>query len=59
MTITEGKFRQVRKMVAAVRHRCMRLIRTSIEDMELGRLAPGQLIELEETMFFDQLKLKA
>jgi 23S rRNA pseudouridine2457 synthase len=57
ITITEGKFRQVRKMVAAIHHKCMRLIRTSIEDMELGNLMPGQLIELEEKLFFDQLKL--
>ena len=58
ITITEGKFRQVRKMVAAIHHRCMRLIRTSIEDMELGNLPPGQLVELEEEKFFDQLKLE-
>jgi 23S rRNA pseudouridine2457 synthase len=58
ITITEGKFRQVRKMVAAIHHRCMRLIRTSIEDIELGDLAPGQLLQLEESVFFDQLKLE-
>ena len=58
ITITEGKFRQVRKMVAAIHHRCMRLIRTSIEDMELGNLPPGQLVELEEEKFFAQLKLE-
>lgn len=58
ITITEGKFRQVRKMVAAIRHRCMRLIRTSIEDMELGNLQPGEVKELDETTFFSQLKLK-
>lgn len=59
ITITEGKFRQVRKMVAAIRHRCMRLIRTSIEDMELGNLQPGAIKEVDETTFFTQLKLKA
>jgi 23S rRNA pseudouridine2457 synthase len=59
ITITEGKFRQVRKMVAAVRHRCMRLIRTSIEDMELGTLQPGEIKELNRSTFFSQLKLKA
>jgi 23S rRNA pseudouridine2457 synthase len=59
ITITEGKFRQVRKMVAAIRHRCMRLIRTSIEDMELGNLQPGTVKEVDETTFFTQLKLKA
>lgn len=58
ITITEGKFRQVRKMVAAVRHRCIRLIRTSIEDMELGNLQPEAVKEVDEKTFFKQLKLK-
>jgi 23S rRNA pseudouridine2457 synthase len=59
ITITEGKFRQVRKMVAAIHHRCMRLIRISIEDMELGNLQPGHLTEVKEEVFFDQLKLQS
>ena len=59
ITITEGKFRQVRKMVAAIHHRCMRLLRTSIEEMELGNLPPAEVQELEEATFFSQLKLKA
>ena len=59
ITITEGKFRQVRKMVAAIRHRCMRLLRTAIEDMELGNLQPGAVKEVDESTFFSQLKLKA
>jgi 23S rRNA pseudouridine2457 synthase len=46
-------------MVAAVRHRCMRLLRTSIEDMELGNLQPGEVKEVDESTFFSQLKLKA
>jgi len=58
ITITEGKFRQVRKMVAAIRHRCMRLIRTSIEHMELENLQPGAVREVDESTFFTQLKLK-
>jgi len=58
ITLTEGKFRQVRKMVAAINHRCMRLIRTSIEDMELGNLAPRELKEIDQFSFFSQLKLK-
>ena len=57
ITITEGKFRQVRKMVGAIRHRCMRLIRTSIEDMELGDLQPGEVKEVDQSFFFSQLKL--
>ncbi len=57
ITITEGKYHQVRKMVAAVHHRCLRLVRVSIEDMELGSLAPGAVKEVDEGIFFQQLKL--
>jgi 23S rRNA pseudouridine2457 synthase len=57
ITITEGKFRQVRKMVGAIRHRCMRLIRTSIEDMELEDLQPGEVKEVTQKEFFAKLKL--
>ena len=58
ITLTEGKFRQVRKMMAAVRHRCKRLIRISIEELVLGDLAPGQVKEINEKEFFDRLKIK-
>jgi 23S rRNA pseudouridine2457 synthase len=58
ITLTEGKFHQVRKMVAAINHRCQRLIRISIEDMELGNMQPGEVRELEETEFFRLLKIE-
>ena len=58
ITITEGKYHQVRKMIAAVKHKCKRLIRVSIEDLELGNLRPGEVRELEEIEFFKQLKIK-
>ncbi len=57
ITLTEGKFHQVRKMVAAAGHRCKRLIRISIEDLELGNLQPGCVRELEEGAFFEKLKI--
>jgi 23S rRNA pseudouridine2457 synthase len=57
ITLTEGKFHQVRKMVAAVNHRCKRLIRTSIEDIELGDLQPGCVKEMSEDDFFRKLKI--
>lgn len=57
ISITEGKFRQVRKMVAAIRHRCFRLVRIAIEDMELGHLQAGEVLEVEEERFFRLLKL--
>jgi len=57
ITLTEGKFHQVRKMVAAVHHRCIRLIRVSIETINLGNLPAGQVRELEEADFFKLLDL--
>ena len=56
--LTEGKFRQVRKMVVAINHPCRRLIRVSIEDMMLGDLKAGGVHEFSEADFFDKLKLK-
>jgi len=57
LALTEGKFHQVRKMTEAIRHRCVRLIRTSIEDLELGDLQPGCVREFEEERFFELLKI--
>ena len=58
ITIPEGKFHQVRKMVAAIKQQCKRLIRVSIEDLEIGDLAPGAVREIEETDFFKKLKIE-
>jgi 23S rRNA pseudouridine2457 synthase len=57
ITLTEGKFHQVRKMVAAAGHKCLRLIRISIEDMVLANLLPGEVKEVNEAYFFEKLKL--
>ena len=58
LTLTEGKFRQVRKMVAAVKHPCKRLIRVAIEDLILGDLQPCGVKEIEEDIFFKLLKIE-
>lgn len=58
ITLTEGKFHQLRKMFAVVGHDCKRLIRTSIEDLQLDDLQPGEVRELEEDYFFQQLKIE-
>ena len=58
ISLTEGKFHQVRKMVKAVHHRCRRLIRVAIEDVELGTLAAGAVLELDEETFFNKLKIE-
>ena len=57
ISLTEGKFHQVRKMVAAVHHKCIRLIRISIEDIHVKGLKPGQVVEVDETYFFEKLHL--
>jgi 23S rRNA pseudouridine2457 synthase len=57
ISLTEGKFHQVRKMVFALGHRCKRLIRLSIEDMHLDNLAPGEVKEYSEEDFFELLHL--
>ncbi len=58
ITLTEGKYHQVRKMVREAGHRCKRLIRVRIENLELGNLLPGEVQEVDESLFFDQLKIK-
>jgi 23S rRNA pseudouridine2457 synthase len=57
ITLTEGKFRQVRKMVAAVNHQCKRLIRIAIEDVTLEDIPPGSVKEMEEKEFFEKAKI--
>jgi 23S rRNA pseudouridine2457 synthase len=58
MSLTEGKFHQVRKMVADVYHPCKRLMRVSIEGLELNDMQPGEVKEIEEVEFFEKLKIE-
>ncbi len=46
LTVTEGKFRQVRKMVAAAGFPALRLVRVRVGKLELGGLQPGEVREL-------------
>jgi 23S rRNA pseudouridine2457 synthase len=57
ITLTEGKFHQVRKMVRAVGHPCVRLIRESIEGISIKGLLPGDVVEMTGDVFFEKLKL--
>lgn len=57
ITLTEGKFRQIRKMVRAINHHCIRLIRLSVEDLELADLKVGAVREIEEAPFFQLLRI--
>lgn len=47
ISITEGKYRQVRKMTAAVGFPTLRLIRMRIGNINLGQLSAGQVVEVE------------
>jgi len=46
ITLTEGKFRQVRKMTAAVSFPTLRLVRVRIGALELGQLPAGAVQEV-------------
>jgi len=47
ITITEGKYRQVRKMTAAVGFPTLRLIRVRVAGVDLGGLSMGEVREIQ------------
>jgi 23S rRNA pseudouridine2457 synthase len=57
ITLTEGKYHQIRKMLIAVNSKVKRLIRISIEDLELNDLPSGSVREYKESEFFKLLKI--
>jgi len=58
ITLTEGKYHQVRKMVLAVKHRCLRLVRLSIEKLTVNGLSPGEVREIDGETFFRMLDIE-
>lgn len=52
ITLTEGKYRQVRKMAMAIKHRCLRLIRLQIENITIENIPPGAVKELDQESFY-------
>lgn len=46
--VTEGRYRQVRKMTAAVGYPTLRLVRVRIKNIKLGNLIPGNVRELNQ-----------
>jgi len=52
ITLTQGKYRQVRKMTLAIRHRCLRLIRLSIEDITIEGIPPGTVKKMNKETFY-------
>jgi 23S rRNA pseudouridine2457 synthase len=57
LTLTEGKFHQVRKMTAAIGHPTKRLIRTHIEKLSVIGMQPGEVKELNQEEMFTLLNL--
>lgn len=58
LTLTEGKFHQVRKMTATVGHQTMRLLRVAIEDVLLQNMQPGEVREISQEEIYDKLKIE-
>jgi 23S rRNA pseudouridine2457 synthase len=57
LTLTEGKFHQVRKMTAGVGFPCLRLIRIAIEDIRLEQMQPGDVRELKRDAVYKKLNI--
>ncbi len=57
ITLTEGKNRQVRKMLAAVGFPVLRLVRLQIEDAKIGKLQPGESRKLSKEEMYKQLHI--
>lgn len=55
--LSEGKNRQVRKMTAKVGHPTLRLIRMAIEDLHLGDLPTGGIVQISRKAIYEKLKL--
>jgi 23S rRNA pseudouridine2457 synthase len=55
ITVNEGKFRQVRKMTAAVGFPTLRLIRVRVGDVHLNDLQAGEVVEVVGFFKIDQL----
>lgn len=51
ITLTEGKFRQVRKMTSAVGFPTLRLIRVRVGNIDLGNLKAGEVREIYKDDF--------
>ncbi len=48
ITVNEGKFRQVRKMTAAVGFPTLRLVRVRIGNVFLQNLKAGEVVEVDD-----------
>ncbi|MBX2927273.1 MAG: pseudouridine synthase [Saprospiraceae bacterium] len=57
LRLREGKNRQVRRMCAAVGFPVLRLVRASVQQVHLGNMLPGDVIEIGKQELFRQLGL--
>ena len=57
LTLIEGKNRQVRKMTAAVGFPTLRLVRFSMEKINIAGMQPGEIVELDEKTVYHRLGL--
>ena len=58
VSLQEGKYRQVRKMTAKVGFPTLRLVRTHIEELDLGSLEPGEFKQLEKKQLYSKVGLQ-
>jgi 23S rRNA pseudouridine2457 synthase len=58
LTLTEGKFHQVRKMTAGVGYPCLRLIRIAIENIRLENMQPGEVREMKRDAIYKKLNIE-
>lgn len=57
ISLSEGKNRQVRRMTAKVGFPTLRLIRISIESLQLGTLLPGQFVQISRNNIYTKLNI--
>jgi len=50
ITVSEGKFRQVRKMTAAVGFPTLRLVRVRVGNLHLNQMKSGEVIEIDNLL---------
>jgi 23S rRNA pseudouridine2457 synthase len=55
LTLTESKNRQVKTMTAAVGFPTLRLVRTQIEQIDLGKMQPNDVVEMDGDEIYKQL----
>lgn len=59
LTLTEGKFHQIRKMTAGVGFPCLRLIRIAIEEIRIENMLPGDVRELKRDVIYKKLNISS